>query len=71
MAFGRKTTETEVTIVVNQDEVDLAVAKVESAITKMEVAARELRQVVQDAKRARAELESSIARSKKRGQGGW
>lgn len=52
-------------------KLDEQISQINSSKVELETAEKKLRQTVEDSKRARAELESSIAVAKRRGQGRW
>lgn len=58
-----------ITVIVEQIEVDEAVAKIEAAIKKLETREASLRRLIDEAKTARGELDNSIAGARRRMRG--
>lgn len=71
MKWPWKTTVQNVTVVVNQIEVDEAVAKIEAAIKKLDERRVGLEKTIREAKSVKGEVESVVATAKRRGRGGW
>lgn len=71
MWWGNKTIVQNVEVVVDQVQVDQAVARIEAAIRKLDERKAALEKTIREAKTATGEVNSAVASAKRRGRGGW
>lgn len=71
MQWPWKKTVQNITVIVNQVEVDEAVAKIEASIKKLDERKSALEKTIREAKSAKGEVESVIAQAMRRGRRGW
>lgn len=68
---SKEPTVQEVTVVLNQDEIDEAVNRIRTEIKKLDDHKAALVKTIREARTAQRELENTSAKAKRQGRGGW